>query len=397
MRRVVICMLSVMTVVGASAQGSKVLNAWGYMEDGEFLKAKEEIEPATVHPKTMEAGKTWYYRGQIYENIYLRSVSPEQFPQYASERSSSLTEAVKSYKKAIELGSNRINMNEVKDRYLKLSNPLFQEGVNDYNKKDFASAVQYFEMSYMIKKESGMTDTSAAYNLALASERVPDLDRAIKYYTVCKELGYQPDKVYSDLAKLYQNSGNDEMAQKTLAEGREKMPNNQALITAQLNIYLTNNEFDKALENLDLAIQNDPGNRILYYARGTIYNERFEKLYSDAATKEQALENFKMAESDYKKAIEVDEAYFDALYNLGALYFNRGAELLNEANLISNDTEYEKAKTAAMGELNKALPYLEKAHTIQPDDKSTMISLRDIYGRTNSVEKYEEMDKKLKN
>ncbi len=397
MRRVALSFSAMLFVIGATAQGSKVLNAWGYMDDQEFLKAKEEIEPATQHPKTKEQGKTWYYRGQIYENIYLRSKNPEEYPAYANAGDGALEQAVKSYSKALELGSNRINMNEVKDRYLKLSTPLFQEGVNEYNNKDFTKATKYFEMTYDLRQNLGATDSLAAYNVALSAERIPDTDKAIKFYNVCKDLGYQPAKVYPDLARLYIDAGNEEMAQKTLAEGREKMPDNQQLITAQLNIYLERNEFDKALENLDLAIQNDPSNRILYYARGTIYNNRYDKFYEDESTREQAIESFGSAEADYKKAIEVDGEYFDALYNLGALYFNRGAELLNEANLISDDGEYEKAKNAATAELKKALPYLEKAHEIEPTDQSTMISLRDIYGRTNLMEKYEEMNAKLKN
>ena len=108
-------------------------------------------------------------------------------------------------------------------------------------------------------------------------------------------------------------------------------------------------------------------------------------------------ETFEKAEQDYLKALELKPDYFDAAYSLGALYYNRGAEMLNRANLISDDAAYRKAKEVAEGQLNEALPFLEKAHELNPEDVSTMTSLKAMYGRTNQVDKYNEMDEKLKN
>ena len=40
---------------------------------------------------------------------------------------------------------------------------------------------------------------------------------------------------------------------------------------------------------------------------------------------------------DYKKSIELNPDNFNSNYNLGALFFNRGVELRNEANNSSSD------------------------------------------------------------
>lgn len=398
MRRIVLCMIGAMVAAGSYAQSSRVLNAWGYMEDNEYLKAKEEIEPATEHPKTMEQGKTWYYRGMIYENIYVRSNDTENHPAYAGMGPDALKEAKRSYEKALELGSNRINMNEVMDRYKRLSIPYYEQGAAYFNANDFQNAAAYFEQSFQIRlKTTKESDSTTAYNVAISAARVPDRAKAIEYYEILRSLNYRPAQVYPDLARLYLDDGQDAKAEEILGEGRAKMPNNQDLITSELNIYLERGEYDKALNNLNLAINNDPSNKYLYSARATIYNSKFDEMYKEESTREQAMESFAKAEADYKKAIEIDPAYFDALYNLGALYFNRGAELLNEANLISNDDEYKKAREVATAELMKALPFLEKAHEVEPSDQSTMVSLRDIYGRTNQTDKYDAMDAKLKN
>ena len=60
MRKVVAFALLMVTGSAVFAQGAKVLNAYNYLNDGELLKAKEQIEPATEHEKTMSDGKTWY-------------------------------------------------------------------------------------------------------------------------------------------------------------------------------------------------------------------------------------------------------------------------------------------------------------------------------------------------
>lgn len=98
------------------AQGAKVMNAYNYLSDGEFIKAIEQIEPATEHEKTKYDGKTWYYRGRIYEQIYF-----SEDVKYAELKDGSLLKAIESYEKAKELGSKRISMNELNDRYIHLS------------------------------------------------------------------------------------------------------------------------------------------------------------------------------------------------------------------------------------------------------------------------------------
>ena len=63
------------------------------------------------------------------------------------------------------------------------------------------------------------------------------------------------------------------------------------------------------------------------------------------------------AVADYKKAIELIPEHFDSYFNLGATFFNKGAEELNDANLIPTNKpdEYEAAKNKALNTLKEAL------------------------------------------
>ena len=71
--------------------------------------------------------------------------------------------------------------------------------------------------------------------------------------------------------------------------------------------------------------------------------------------------------------------------------------MLNDANNILDDAKYKAAKEEAETELKAALPFLEKAHAIDPTDIQTMSSLKVIYARTNQMDKFDAIKEKLEN
>jgi len=123
-----------------------------------------------------------------------------------------------------------------------------------------------------------------------------------------------------------------------------------------------------------MEIEKDSTNANLYFAKGTLV-EKTEKS-KDAAI------------AAYKKAIELKADYFDAYYNLGALYFNDAAHLANEANSIKDNNQYAKAKVVFEAKFKEAKPYLEKAWELNPKDQSTMISLKQLYATINDTVNY---------
>ena len=383
-------------------QGAKVLNAYNYMKDNELVKAKGEIDQAITHEKTMSDGKTWYYRGLIYEKIYKNSFAMKEgsedplYPELQAVKEGSVLTAVQSYKRSIELGSRKINMSEVKGHHAEMSKWAYQEGVNYYNEKDFGNAAKYFETCFIIKKDYQQIDTMAAYNAGLAYKLASNNANAEELIRYCIETGYQVEQGYLDLLHIYKETGDEEKYKSTLKEARKKLPNNQDIIQEEINVYLESQEYDKALINLDQAIINDPTNKALIYARGIILDNQQSTLRADGK-KDEANEAYARAEADYKKVVELDSEGFDGNYSLGALYYNRGAEMLNEANNILDDAKYKVAKVAAEKQLTAALPYLEKAHALNAEDMDTMTSLKTIYARTNQTEKYDEMKEKIEN
>ena len=383
-------------------QGAKVLNAYNYMNDNELVKAKGEIDQAITHEKTMSDGKTWYYRGLIYEKIYKNSFAMKEgtedplYPELQAVKEGSVLTAVESFEKSIELGSRKINMSEVKGHHAEMSMWAYQEGVNYYNEKDFGDAAKYFETCFDIKKDYQQIDTMAAYNAGLAYKLAKNNTKAEELIKYCIETGYQVEQGYLDLLHMYKEAGDEEKYKSTLKVAREKLPNNQDIIQEEINVYLESQEYDKALVNLDQAIANDPSNKALIYARGIILDNQQSTLRADGK-EDEANKAYAKAEADYKKVVELDPEGFDGNYSLGALYYNRGAEMLNEANNILDDAKYKVAKAAAEKQLTASLPYLEKAHALNAEDIDTMTSLKTIYARTNQTEKYDAMKEKLEN
>ena len=96
----------------------------------------------------------------------------------------------------------------------------------------------------------------------------------------------------------------------------------------------------------------------------------------------------------YKKALAVKTDYFDANYNLGALYFNQAVQGTNAANDMwkprmtkAESAEQKRLEDEAKALFETARPYLEAAHAIDAEDLETMRSLKDIYARTGEDEK----------
>jgi hypothetical protein len=67
-----------------------------------------------------------------------------------------------------------------------------------------------------------------------------------------------------------------------------------------------------------------------------------------------------------------------------------------KANALSlNDKNYDVLKKQADEELVKAMPFLEKSDELQPNDKVVLNALKDIYVRTNNIEKLKIVNQKI--
>jgi tetratricopeptide (TPR) repeat protein len=181
-----------------------------------------------------------------------------------------------------------------------------------------------------------------------------------------------------------------------IRQGFEVFPGDNRLFLAETNIYLTFNDTKKAQANLKKALELDPTNYTVSFALGTIYDNISNDTTKSVADREKA---FSDAISTYENALKLNPEYFDGNYNLGALYVNKAASINDEANKLPLDesAKFEQLSKEATGYLLKALPYLEKAIQLQPNDANTLYTLKQIYTRNNQPDKVKELQEKINN
>lgn len=357
------------------AQKSKITSAYNYLNYGELDKAKQAIDDATVNEKTSDFWKTWYYRSEVYRQL---AISEDE--KFASLKPGAAQEAVKAFEKFATYDQNIQDKKQAASQLRSLIPAAFNSGAAAYQNADYATSKESFLLAAKIQEINGVIDTTSVFNAALSAENLKETEEAERLYRKCLEYNYRPEPIYNAMAAMFKVNGDTVKSLEILKEGRSKYPDNGNMLLSELEIFMARGENDKALENLSLAIQKDPSNYILYYARG--------KLQYDAG-------NVEEAEKDYLKALEIKKDHYDSNFNLGALYFNKGAEIITEANNIVKFDEYEKEKKKGEAVLVKALPYLEMCLEINPNDTDAMKSLMELYARTNQSDKYQKMKERL--
>lgn len=402
--------------IGASAQKAKVVSAYNYNKSyerdkdcGELVKGVEAIEAASKDPKTSLYAKTWYYGGNLYFNAAL---SPDA--DCASKFDNALQKAYDFYVNAIKYNikdesAALLDLDKEADQlkfagfimnreteyedvsYMRdimgqkfpyLANAFVNKGVEAFQNKNYEKAKEYSLNSVSINGMMGRVDSLGYYNAALAAERLEEDEEAVLLYTILTQIKYGGPVVHLYIANIHEENGDTLKKLEAIRKGLEQYPDDPDLVREELNYLLQTGQTDAALANFDKAIANEPTNQSLYYNRGLINDQ---------------LGNQEVAAKDYQKALDLDPTFFDAAYNLGAMYYNVGVEWNNKAsNYGLNETsKYKEATSKANDYFAKARPALEIAHKINPEDKNTMASLTKIYAIEGDDEKYGEMKAKL--
>lgn len=365
-------LLAAITTMSA-AQNAEVVSAYNYLKFNELDKAKASIDKATVDVKTGSQAKTWYYKGMIYQ-----ALGESADPKFSVLDANALSVAAEAFKQSIALDNKKQYAEESQKRLSIIAARFANKGVTDFKAKEYASALAAFESSLSINP----SDTPLVYNCALSAQNAGLKDKSILYFGKLIEMDYKEPEIYRSLASVYKVDKDTTKALEVIGAGLKKYPTYNPLIIDELNIYLARGKSGEVIYKLELAASQDPTNKSLYFALG-VANDNLGK--KDAA------------EAAYKKAIEVDAEYFDANYNMGAMFYNQAVETFNKANQLpaSKQKEYDAGIAKSKEQFGKALPYLEKALLIMPKDRNSMISLKEIYARLGDYTKSGEMKKRL--
>lgn len=390
MKRTTILFVLLFAVSSVFAQKGKVTSALSYKEAGKLDKAVEAIEETidATNPKTEGSvtwPRTWEVRGEIYQAVF--QSKDENYKKLSSDP---LTVAYDSYMKALQLDDKDRFSKSVKIKLTLLIGDLTNQAVAGFNEEAYEKAMKSFEQIMAIEQtpvykaeDPNAVDTVIIFNAGLAAYNAKQYDKAIEYYKQAAKYKYNGAKTYSLIANSYFQKKDTAGALQVLQDGLKEYSDNGILLVEVINVYLNANKIDAAMKYLDIAIAQDPKNASYFFAQGTLYDK---------------LQKPEEAATSYLKAIEYKEDYFDAYYNLGALYYNKGVKQVDVANLVpsSQPDKYEVEKDKADVEFKKAIPYMEKAHEINPTDKFTLESLKTLYYRLKMLDKHAEIIEKMK-
>ena len=366
MKKFLLLIAAVSVSFGVMAQKGKVTSAQTYIDQGNLDKAKEAIDEALINEKTMNWFNTFFVKGDLCQATF-KSDNPKFKAFYADP----LDEAYASYQKALELDPK----GTVKKKlitgmvYNTLAINFYNQGSVRFEAKDFPGALKSFETQIKITEGEnyvGAVDTGMYYNAGLSAANSGKYNEAIKYFEKCAEMKYQGITPYFQISEAYLSLGDTVKAESVLTGLSSKFPNDKNVTLQLIDLYIKSSKNEEALKYIKVAKEADPNNYSLYFAAGIIYLN--ETKYDEAIT-------------ELAKSIELKGDLFDTQYGLGAAYINKAFEMSKKANDIIDAKKYAEA----VDELNvvyaKALPYMEKANELKPDDIYAMGSLQELYYR----------------
>ncbi|MFL2565092.1 MAG: tetratricopeptide repeat protein [Parvicellaceae bacterium] len=369
-----------------------------------LLKAKKAIDESylkqttTPFTKSKDETKMYYYRGAIYLDYWMLSnYDAEILKNVIAVGESEMNEATfGSFSKCLELDIKNQWKSDINNKINIYRNLSINNGVDCFQKKNYSGAFNSFKMGLEMYNVLSLTDTLAMINAALSAEKMKNTNEAYKYYKMCADVNYgNGAEMYQSMIRVLnaEEVKNEEKILNVIDEGKQRFPKDYILNIEEFNYWYSKGDNEKAQQALENAIESDPTNKVLHFNVGVTYDNISNK-YHKENKHDVAFTYMNKAINGYKKAIELDDNYVDAYYNLGALYYNQSITAKSVAGDYSGE-KYDKEMKSANEMLKKAIPLLEKVLSLSPSDKSTLTVLKSLYFNLDDMDNYSRIKKQL--
>ena len=342
----------------------------------ELGKAKASIDLAAENEETKNEARTWHYYGIVYYKI-------AAYPDFNDLDPEALDKSLNAFIKIIELdpayANDRQNMFDIYQHIQSITSNYFNKGAVAYENGEYKEAIDCYMSAYKSNLVIGQKDNEALLIAAqIALYNAKEYESAI---AICNQLlaeQYESPKVYQYLAVANSQLGNDEDMLKYINEGRAKFPEDDNLVNEQINAYLKLKREAEIIDQIKEMANKNSNNSIYCLIIGTIYSNQESEIY-----------NVDSALVYYNRAIEINPNDENAYINVGSMYIDKSAALINKANELPLDKfkEYDALIAEAKVFDEKALPYVEKAYELVPTDDAIRQALRTLYVRLKMMDK----------
>jgi tetratricopeptide (TPR) repeat protein len=385
MKKFFLLIVTISISLSAMSQKGKVTNALNFIEQGALDKAKDALDQALADPKSKDWFNTYFAKGKLCQASF-----NSDNPKFQAFFADPLQEAFNSYEKAIELDPKGSMKKKIiaTGVYNSLSVDFYKQGSAKFETKEFPAALKAFENQIKInenEKYVGGVDTGMYYNAGIAAFNCQKYNESIKFFEKCAQMKYQGITPYYQMYQAYLGLGDTTKAEATLKSLPTIFPNDKTITLNLIDLYIKSNKVDEALKYIKVAKESDPANYNLFFAAGIIYlnNSKYDE-----------------AVAELTKSIELNPSFYETQYGIGAAYINKAADMFKAANDIMDPKKYNDAVEVANGVYAKALPHMEKALELKPNDTYTMQRLQELYYRLKAKDpslapKYDAIKAKL--
>ncbi len=426
MRKIILALFSVLLVLGVShaqadlegldgkkafKKAKRALNAFNLDQtnSGDKLQeAKTLIDYAVKQSDQKSEPDVWALMGDIYNSFGAYNQGQKLLdPEFKDLEPNGGMIAFQAYKKALEIepgGKNAL------DGLTQAIGSISTSGLAAYEQGNYQEAFNAFRSVLDIHKilkenkaESPLDPQeeydNQIYITGMAAMSAGQQETAKSYIQQLYDKSYDKPSVYDAMYKL--TIDNDVPgAEEILNNSRKKYPDDLGLLFTEINHYLKLQKTDVLEDKLKLAIEKEPENPSLYSTLGNVYDKLYQASYKDSNYTE-ASKYFDLAHEYYGKAIEKKEDFSDAIYSLGALYYNKAALVTEEMNALADDYSKEGTKKFNMKKeevanlFSQALPYFKQVEQLDPNDRNSLIALKEIFARENNFEVSNAMKERL--
>lgn len=363
-------------IQNAFAQKGKITSAQLSLEDGKVLDAKKEIDAALSDAEVQKMAKAWLTKGDVYTKLYETKLFYAQNPKC-------LFDAKEAYLKGFDLETNTKKQKDYGTPLKNLFSYLFNEGFDRFKGNRYDDAYTHFQSALEInnflfnKGFVSSLDTNVIFATAMSGANLNKSAEILPLLEVLVKMDYDNPAIYESLAQIYEIKNKKEALSDIVANGLKKYPGNKNLQVYKLNATLDNPDVRQSIITFEKARINDPTNASILFNLGALY----DRLHiNDTAI------------INYLGAIDLKADYGDAYFNLGVMYFNDGVAKNKEMNAVDDKVDKTgEIYVALKAERDKlfaiALPYLEKAYSIDPKNLAYRSNLKKVYASMNMIEK----------
>lgn len=226
------------------------------------------------------------------------------------------------------------------------------------NDQRLDKAIQYYKLAAeKITHDPKMKGLSLQYLVnAFGPEKMNDPTQAEPVVKSMIELDPGDPTNYFALAKIYEDSGEYDIAEQTFLKAKDARPNDPAVYLQLAAYYSRQGDFDKTIEALNNRIRIEPENPEAYYMLSTYY---WDEAYRDFRLNDKQKLDYVLSGIDaVNKALNIKSDYMEAIAYKNLLLRlqanlekdpKKQQELLREADQLRDKaTEMRKQKAAGV-------------------------------------------------